>query len=93
MSIIRLNHFEAKENCGDELFSFMQHVVDVVQKADGCINCRLLKRAENILQLVVIEEWLSIAHHQAAASMIPPEEIAKAMVLFAKPPFGIYYQS
>lgn len=92
MSITRINHFEAKPGHEAELLAFMTEVVAEVSLADGCINCQLLKGAENIAQLAVIEEWGSIAHHQAAASIIPKERIEKAMVFFAKPPFGIYYE-
>lgn len=93
MSITRINHFEAKEGCEAELAAFMQNVVTRVSNAEGCIRCRLLQGAENPAQLAVIEEWQSIAHHKAAASIIPKEQIERAMVLFAKPPYGIYYTS
>lgn len=91
MNITRINHFEAKAGSEADLLAFMQAVVAEVSKADGCINCQLLKGAENSAQLAVIEEWISIAHHQAAASIIPKEKIGQAMVFFAKPPFGVYY--
>lgn len=91
MSITRINHFEAKVGSETDLFSFMQNVVSTIKNADGCINCQLLKGAENTAQLAVIEEWKSIAHHQAAASIIPKEQLEKAMAYFSKPPFGIYY--
>jgi quinol monooxygenase YgiN len=91
MSITRINHFEAKPGSEADLLAFMQHVVTTVSAAEGCINCKLLKGAENTAQLAVIEEWVSIAHHQAAASIIPKEQIEQAMVFFAKPPSGIYY--
>jgi len=71
----------------------MSDVVSRVQQAPGCISCKLLKGVDNSSQLVVIEEWISIAAHQQAASIIPREEIAKASSFFAKPPVGIYYQS
>lgn len=91
MSITRINHFEAKAGSEQDLLAFMQNVVTQVGKAEGCIGCKLLKGAENSAQLAVIEEWVSIAHHQAAASIIPKEHIERAMAFFAKPPFGIYY--
>ena len=91
MSITRINHFEAKPGSEADLLAFMHKVVTAVHKADGCINCRLLKGAENAAQFAVIEEWVSIAHHQAAASIIPKEQLQQAMVFFAKPPFGIYF--
>ena len=91
MSIIRINHFEAGEGHETDLFEFLKNVVAEVRLADGCINCQLIKGAEKIAQLAIIEEWVSIAHHQAAANIIPKERIEKAMAFFAKPPFGIYY--
>ncbi len=91
MSITRINHFEAKVGSEAELVAFMQGVVEEILKADGCLSCRLLIGAESSGQLAVVEEWVSIAHHKAAASIIPKERIDKAMVLFAKPPFGCYY--
>ena len=91
MRITRINHFEAKTGSEADLLKFLKDVVSVVKNANGCINCNLLTGAENPGQLAVVEEWVSIAHHQAAASVIPKEQIEQAMVLFAKPPFGIYY--
>ncbi len=91
MSITRINHFEAKPGSEAELFKFMQHVVVAVSTAEGCLACKLLQGAESTAQFAVIEEWVSIAHHKAAASIIPKEQIEQAMVFFAKPPFGVYY--
>jgi quinol monooxygenase YgiN len=91
MSITRINHFEAKSGSEENLLTFMQTVVATVSKADGCLKCYLLKGAENPAQLAVIEEWISLAQHQAAASIIHREQLEKAMTFFAKPPFGIYY--
>jgi quinol monooxygenase YgiN len=93
MSITRINHFEAKAGSEADLFNFMQSVVATIREADGCLSCNLLKGAENSAQLVIIEEWASIAHHQAAASIIPKEQLQQAMAFFAKPPYGIYFQS
>lgn len=93
MSVIRINHFEAKTGCEADLKLFMQSVVQEIQKAAGCISCKLLAGAENEALLAVIEEWESIAHHKAAASIIPKERIEQAMVFFAKPPQGVYYSN
>lgn len=93
MSITRINHFEAKEGCAEELFQFMSSVVSKIKQAQGCRDCRLLVGAENTAQLAVIEEWDSIADHQRAASVIPSEDIAMATAFFARPPMGIYFKS
>lgn len=91
MSITRINHFEAKPGHESDLFEFMNTVVAQIRNVNGCVSCSLLKGAENDAHLAVIEEWESIDHHQAAANVIPKEQIEKAMTYFAKPPSGIYY--
>ncbi|RYG28780.1 MAG: hypothetical protein EOO01_39240 [Chitinophagaceae bacterium] len=84
MSITRINHFESKPDCEEKLFDFLTGVIAVILNANGCISCRLLRGAENPALLAIIEEWESIAHHQAAASIIPPQQLALAVALFAK---------
>jgi len=91
MSITRINHFEAKPGHEADLHEFMNSVIAEIRCVDGCISCKLLNGVEDKAQLAVIEEWESIEHHKAAASMIPKEQIEKAMAFFAKPPFGVSY--
>lgn len=93
MNVTRINHFEAKAGSEEKLFAFLTDVVAKIILADGCINCRLLKGAENTAQLAIIEDWESIAHHQAAVSIIPKEQLEQAAALFARPPVGVYYSS
>jgi quinol monooxygenase YgiN len=93
MNVTRINHFEAKAGSEEKLFAFLADVIKKIIQADGCINCRLLKGAENPALLAIIEDWESIAHHQAAASIIPKEQLEQAVALFAKPPVGVYYSS
>lgn len=91
MTITRINHFEAKPAEEDNLYGFLQSVISAITDCTGCISCRLLRSTENPACLVIIEEWDSITSHQKAASAIPPEKIAEAMAMFAKPPSGTYY--
>jgi quinol monooxygenase YgiN len=91
MSITRINHFSAAQNKGAELQAFLRGVVLVVQQQPGCEGCRLLVDAQNADRFVVVEDWASVAHHQAAARAIPPEEIAKVMPLLSAPPSGGYF--
>jgi heme-degrading monooxygenase HmoA len=91
VSITRINLFTAKPGAEQQLYEFLRSVIGVIQGSGGCISCTLLRGAEDSSQLAIIEEWQSITDHQAAASAIPPEQLAQAMQLFAKPPTGAYY--
>lgn len=92
MSITRINHFEAAAGCEQALFKFMQDVVAIIRSAEGCMGVELLLGAQSSAQLAVIEHWQSIACHQTAATLISKEQMIKAIPLFAKPPYGVYYQ-
>jgi quinol monooxygenase YgiN len=91
--ITRINQFEAKSGLEDKLFEFLRSVIATIEKSPGCKSCRLLRSAEHPAHLAIIEEWASIQDHQNAAKAIPPEQMAKAMALFARPPTGMYYKS
>lgn len=93
MPITRINHFTAKPGFEQALHDFLAAVISTIEACPGCISCRLLRALDDEAQLAIIEEWDSVAAHQAAAKAIPPEQMARAMALFAKPPTGIYYAS
>ena len=92
MGITRINHFETAEGKDAELLDFLRGVVAVVQGLDGCQSCHLLRDTQEPRRLAIVEVWDSIAHHQAAAKAIPPEQIAKVMPLLAAPLKGTYYE-
>ncbi|HKQ30656.1 MAG TPA: antibiotic biosynthesis monooxygenase family protein [Burkholderiales bacterium] len=91
--ITRINQFEAKKDLEEKLFEFLQSVISIIEKSPGCTSCRLLRSTDNPAHLAIIEEWESIQDHQNAAKAIPPEKMAQAMALFAKPPSGTYYRT
>ena len=91
--ITRISQFEAKTGLEDKLFEFLQSVIAIVEKSPGCKSCQLLRNKDNPAHLAIIEEWASIEAHQNAAKAIPPEKMAQAMALFAKPPSGTYYKA
>ena len=93
MTIIRINQFEAKKGLEEQLFEFLRSVISIIEKSHGCRSCQLLRRTDDSAQLAIIEEWGSIDDHQNAARAIPPEKMAQAMALFAKPPSGAYYKA
>jgi quinol monooxygenase YgiN len=90
--ITRINQFEAKKDLEQKLFEFLRSVISIIEKSPGCISCRLLRSTDNPAHLAIIEEWESIDDHKNAAKVIPPEKMAQAMALFAKPPSGAYYK-
>lgn len=91
--ITRINQFEAKKDLEEKLFDFLRSVIFIIEKSPGCVSCRLLRSTDNPAHLAIIEEWESIEDHQNAAKVIPPEKMAQAMTLFAKPPSGAYYKA
>lgn len=92
MTITRINQFEAKASAEEQLYVFLQSVISTIASCPGNISVRLLRGSENPACLAIIEEWDSIASHQAAAKAIPREKLAEAAALFAKPPTGMYYR-
>lgn len=91
--ITRINQFEAKKDLEEKLFEFLQFVISTIEKSPGCLSCKLLRSTDNPAHLAIIEEWKSIEDHQNAAQLIPPEQMAQAMALFAGPPYGAYYRA
>ena len=91
--ITRINQFEAKQDLEEKLFEFLRSVISIIEKSPGCVSCRLLRGTDNPAHLAIIEEWESIEDHQNAAKAIPPQKMALAMALFAKPPAGKYYKA
>lgn len=93
MTITRINHFVARPGLEQQLHEFLASVISVIESCEGCLSCRLLRGTEDPAQLAIIEEWESIEAHQAAAGAIPPEQLAAAVAMFAKPPAGSYYKA
>ena len=93
MTITRINQFEARASREESLHAFLQSVISVIETCPGCLSCRLLRSVDNPACLAIIEEWENIEAHQSAASAIPPEKLAEAAALFARPPAGMYYRT
>ena len=91
MAVVRINEFHAAAEKAAELRAFLRGVIEVVEKAPGCVACELLADREDASRLVVVETWDSVAAHQAAATRIPPERLAEVRPLLAEPPRGRYY--
>ena len=90
--VTRINQFTAKAGCEQKLYDFLTSVIATIQACPGCQSVRLLRAVDSPASLAIIEEWESIAAHQAAAKVIPPEMMREAVALFASPPTGAYYR-
>ena len=93
MTITRINEFHAAPGKADALHAFLSQVIKVVTQAPGSLGCQLLRQHDDPDRLVIIEQWVSIDAHQAAARLIPPEDIAKVMPLLASPAKGNYFHA
>jgi quinol monooxygenase YgiN len=93
MAITRINQFEAKASREDDLYTFLKSIISVVETCPGCIAVKLLRSTENPGLFAIIEDWESVEAHRSATGKIPPEKLAEASALFAKPPSGAYYKA
>jgi quinol monooxygenase YgiN len=91
MPIVRINEFRAAPEKTAALREFLRSVIVVIEGAPGCERCELLADQEDAARLVIVERWVSVAAHQAAASRIPPEKLAEVRPLLAQPPSGRYH--
>ena len=91
LAITRINTFEAKAGSEEDLYRFLQSVISRVTACPGSISCQLLRSTDSVTAFAIIEEWDDVESHQKAARAIPPEMMAQAGTLFAKPPSGSYY--
>jgi quinol monooxygenase YgiN len=93
MSIVRINEFKTSPEKSEFLKNFLLGVIEEIKDAPGCLECKLLIGYDDGSRLVIVETWESVAAHQAAAKIIPPERLAEAMSMFTAPPRGSYYRS
>lgn len=91
MSVIRLNHFNAKPGDETTLFDKLTAVVSMIQSSEGCLDCRILRQEDEAGHIVILEEWVDADAHRAALAKVPPETFAPVMALLAGPPKGAYY--
>ncbi|MGH1486429.1 MAG: putative quinol monooxygenase [Cellvibrionaceae bacterium] len=91
MTITRVNHFEAANENGDELYAFLNSLIPYISNSEGCLSVQVLRDSNAKNKFIVLEEWESIETHQLSIANFPKEEMEKAMPLFAGPPQGSYY--
>lgn len=70
MSITRVNEFIAQEGKTDALGDYLASSVPLIEAADGCLYCHLLRGIDNPARFLIIETWESIAAHQLSVQGI-----------------------
>ena len=72
MRITRINTFMAAEGMGDQLRSALLTITPLLQTADGCASCRVVRNLERPDELLLVERWTSAAAQAASAPACPP---------------------
>lgn len=93
MSITRINEFIAREGRADALGDYLESVVPLIENADDCLYCQLLRGVDNPERFVIIETWESIAAHQLSVQGIDRKEFLRAMESLAQTPHAEYFHS
>lgn len=91
MSVLRLNHFTAKDGCEEELKEKLTAILPILQNAAGNLSCKLVVESDKPANIVIIEEWQDVEAHKASLATVPPETFAPVMALLAGSPTGAYY--
>ena len=91
MAITRINDFHAAPGRDADLRAFLQSIISTITSAAGCISVDLLVDHGDPTHIVIVERWVDIPAHQAAATLIPPSQLAQVQPLLAAPPRGVYY--
>lgn len=91
MSITRINEFRAVEGSSDLLQDQLVSLVPLIESAEGCLSCQLLKSQKDKNHFIVIEVWDDAESHQASLKDVRPEVFHELKKLLATPPTGEYY--
>lgn len=93
MSITRVNAFKAKEGRADALAEYLESIVLLIESADDCLYCHLLRGHDDPSHFLIIETWESIAAHQLSVQGIDKKEFLRAMQMLAEDPQAEYFTS
>jgi quinol monooxygenase YgiN len=76
-----------------QLHAFIARViVPALQTTDGCRGCHVWQADGEPGRFLIIEEWDSVAAHQASVKQIDPDDIKAIMELLDDSPAGHYYR-
>ena len=93
MSITRVNEFVAQAGKAEALGRYLASIVPLIEAADDCLYCQLLRGFDNPSRFLVIETWESIAAHQLSVQGIDRKEFLREMASLAEPPRAEYFSS
>ncbi len=98
MNVLRLNYFHALPGQFEALAAVFEGLTANIRALDGCVRCELLLNnsagsPDDDGTVIVLEEWVSIAAHKAAAANIDPADFARVMPLLNGRPHGQYYKA
>lgn len=92
MSIFHIAQFQARPGREVALFEALAALDGVFGRADGCQSRQVLQALEEPHQVVVIEEWDSVAHYRAAMPKTPVHLYETVMQLLIDPPTSAFYR-
>ncbi len=92
MPITRVNEFHAAEGRADELVTFLKGIIATIRAAEGCLSVELLRDPDEASHVAIVEQWTSVAAHQAAAALIPKGRVLQVLPMLDEPPAGRYYE-
>lgn len=93
MTITRVNEFEAREGCSDELRQYLETILPEIEGSEGCLYAHLLQGHDNPQRFLIIETWESIPAHQLAIQDIDKHEFVRTLQRLAHPPQAEYFSS
>ncbi|KEQ54963.1 putative quinol monooxygenase [Sphingobium chlorophenolicum] len=90
MTVARHYIMHAKEGMDAALETALRTLADAVRPVPGCEGVELLRDIGNERRFVLIEQWVDIDAHKAAAGSLDKGVLAPMMAALDGPPDGIY---
>jgi len=75
---------------GDALAEAIERAAGGIRQADGCEGVTLLRGKEADDDMLFIERWATVEHHQGALNAMPPGTLDEIQANLAGPPEGSY---
>jgi quinol monooxygenase YgiN len=86
MSVTFVVRFEVKTGMTARFREAILPLIAHVERAPGCVFCELFQSVNNSNGFVCVEEWNSVAAHQAASKNYPPAAVEAVMESIVMPP-------
>lgn len=87
-------HVTAQPGKSSELRDFLTTALPQIRQAPGCHGARVLADAEQEDAVLLVEQWASVARHEAhVASLMESGLMDRVMSMAAAPPRSEYFAS